>query len=491
MEKLHRELRSWQKATLAQADSWHAVIEEVISKILKSSVRSQELTRRELFIGALRGIMDSVDPYAQFLYDEEAERRGQAEEGLHRGFGLRLLKTDPQQTLIVARVDKNGPAFRSGLRTGDRVLTLDGVSTKNHSFELVRSLVRTSPGELHLLVLRSGWAEPRRFLVERSDYPVPYVKVRHLPRGVVFVRIERFGRGTADDFAAVLERLAEREVSGLVLDLRDNPGGFRGEAVRSVDLLVGRDLGLPIVVFRRAGGDEQPQMPDVEPAYRGPLAVLVNRGSASASELVAAAIQDMGRGPVVGQRTFGKGFEQSTIPLSKAARDVLGPDARIRFSTREILRPLEQSLEAGVIPNFIVESYSPSWKSAHEHYRVTFTAEADAFIFRNLDVATKRYEEGNLWDPEEAAEFTHLYAALNTSLSPQEVRRALQARILLHIEDLSGKEFIGEYTNDPPLQRAILEVLLQSGHTPLDIPFEYRKLFDDHFRNASEESTRE
>ena len=492
LEKLQIELKSYRNATVRDKSTrgWHAVIEEVVTKALKSSVRSRELTRRDLFLGALHGLMKTVDPYAKFLAPNDRVRPEQTEDGLHRGFGIRLLKIEPY-TLVAARVDKNGPAYRSGIRTADHILTLNGVSVKHQSFELVRTLVQSSPGELHLLVQRIGWAEPKHFLVARSDYPVPYVKVRHLPRGVAFLRIARFGRGTADDFAAELVKFKEHDVRRLIIDLRDNPGGVRGEAVRIVDLLINDELGLPIVTLLGAK-EERPQWPDVKPIFDGPVAVLVNRGTASSSELVAAALQDMGRARIIGSPTFGKGLEQSLLSLSDTPDEVLGTGARILLSTSSIRRPLGQPLEDGVKPDITVDSYlSLSADNDQERYRVSFALETDRFIEKHLRAAAESFNQSKLWDPASASGFAELYVSLETSLSIEDVRRTIQNRILLHLEDQIGKEFIGEFVNDPPLQRAILEVLIDDGHTPLDIPPEYRPLFDEHFHPSNKEPVKE
>ncbi len=482
---------------------WTAIVESVVNKVLKYSFRGHELDRRDLYIAALRGVLSHPDPYSRFLAPSDVERQEAQNSGFYRGFGVRLVKPAAGEPLVVVKAYKGGPAFAAGLRTGDRLLTLNGVATAQHPIDLFESW--TSTAESLALTVRRWGREPEALSIQRSRIDTPYVKWKMLPHDVGYVQVLFFGRNVLVEFERALSSLEAQGVKRLLLDLRNNRGGLLAEAIGLVDLFVSRDVGLPIATLK-GGGDKQEVFHPTRPAPRfaSPLVVLVNRYTASAAELVAGALQDMDRARLVGERTYGKGLEQRVLNLDAGAEELLGGQGRFVISTRSIHLPLGRTYHAqhdangrpsdghhgGIDPDIVEESYRDAYTTDQllEFDTVTFSTEVDDFIHANFQTILSHHEEGDLWDPTEAPEFEPLYAKLATRLTRSDVRRALRLLIQLHLEDQSGEEIVGDYSEDLQLQRAILQVMVESGHLREAMPHPYRELAEMHF--AAEELQR-
>ena len=269
---------------------------------------------RGLAQGAIRGMVLSLaDPHCAYLPPVENKLVQQAQHGEIGGVGIEIAFRDGE-AVVIAPVD-GMPAQKAGVLPGDVIVEVDGKSCRGLDVRGVANLIRGVIGtQVSLGVRRSGEPEPLRFKLKRVKIQVSNVRSRMLDGGVGLVRIALFSDRVGADFRTALATLAEQKMRGLVLDLRFNPGGVVDEAVAVVDALI--DDGV-IVSTKSRHKDEvgEHRASKKNTACRVPMVVLVNQGTASASEIVAGALQDHGRATIIGVKTFGKGVVSKTLPL--------------------------------------------------------------------------------------------------------------------------------------------------------------------------------
>lgn len=311
-----------------------------------------------LVYGAIRGMLANLDPYTLFLSPDEYREIQADTSGEFGGLGIEIAARDGA-LVVVAPIDDT-PAARAGLVSGDRLLAIDGESTKGMGVATAVRRLRGAPGtRVTLRIFREGFTEPRDLVLQRDRVRVASVESRLEPGGVGYVRIKSFQDRTDVHLAKALDELKRHNggpLSGVVLDLRNNPGGLLDQAIRVAD----RFLLEGVIVTTQGRGpaqrDEERAHPvDTEPGY--PLVVLVNGGSASASEIVAGALQDHRRAVLLGSKTFGKGSVQSVIDLedgsglkltvaryhTPSGRSIhetgIEPDVRVEEDGQSALRP--------------------------------------------------------------------------------------------------------------------------------------------------------
>jgi carboxyl-terminal processing protease len=318
---------------------------EVFERIRASYVEPVE--DRQLFENAIRGMLSSLDPHSAYLDTRDFEELQNATTGEFEGIGLDVGMEDGV-VKVIAPID-DSPASKAGLRAGDYIIKIDGKSVQGMSLADAITLMRGKPGtKLQLTVLRKG-EEPREVEVTRARIEISSVRVRTLEPGFHVVRISQFQTHTGRDLRREVEKLAadpKTPVQGLVLDLRNNPGGVLDGAVAVSDLFL--DGGR--IVSTRGRVLEGEQVFEASPGelLSGvPLTVLVNGGSASASEIVAGALQDNHRALVVGTTTFGKGSVQTVLPLTAGKG--------IKLTTARYYTPNGRSIQAeGIRPDIVV-----------------------------------------------------------------------------------------------------------------------------------------
>ncbi len=263
------------------------------------------------------GMLKTLDPYTVYIGEKDNDEIDLVTTGKYAGVGITIGLRDGIVTVI--NPIEGFSAAKQGIQSGDRILEIDGTAITGLPMEDVRLLVRGAPGTtLKMKVEREGETVPLEFVLVREEIPVRNVSYADfVEEGVGYIRLERFSRTAGDDVRNALKELkAKGSIQSLVLDLRDNPGGLLDVAVDVVSKFVPDSSLVVTTRGRKSEADrkyysvEKPFLPDV------PLAVLVDRGSASASEIVAGAIQDLDRGVIVGTRTFGKGLVQTITRLS-------------------------------------------------------------------------------------------------------------------------------------------------------------------------------
>ena len=290
----------------------------------------EEIDRQTLFDAAVRAMAQEHDQYSNFVTRDIKERYVSELEQQFSGIGIRVEQNRETKDIVVVDtiVGTPHPAHDAGMRVGDRIVAIDGQPVKGELYAAAVLRIRGPVGDpVTITVTRGGKSEPLDLVVTRSKIAVDSLlgdardadgRWKFLlsadPR-IAYIRVTTFGDRTADELRRVLKDLEERgQLNALIIDVRDNEGGFLDTAVEACDLLVRAG---PIVTTRQRDGkikDEYTATP--EGTFDGfPLVVLVNGESASASEILAACIQDHHRGTIIGQRTFGKGSVQQMIPM--------------------------------------------------------------------------------------------------------------------------------------------------------------------------------
>jgi len=303
---------------------------------------------QERVYGAIRGMVNAFgDENTAFIEPDRAAIFREDVSGSFEGIGASV-RMDDMGRLIIAEPFVGRPAAEAGLLRGDIVLAVDGVSLQGLSLYEAIALIRGPAGTTVVLtVFRDGVDEPFDVSVERARIEMEVVESRRLEGDIGYVRLNEFSRGAAGKLAAAIKALeAEGRLEGLILDLRDDPGGLLDESIFVASQFI--DEGV-ITVERLKGGEEQ--VFDAQPggiALDVPLVVLVNRGSASASEIVAGAIKGNRRGTLLGEQTFGKG----TVQIPHALSD----GSELRVTIAEWLTPDRKQINGeGIVPDIYVE----------------------------------------------------------------------------------------------------------------------------------------
>src|SRR6266540_1559449 len=322
---------------------------EVLSIIQSQYV--DEVPPKDIIYSAIRGTLRGLDPHSSFL-DPDMYREMQVETtGSFGGLGIELTLRDDVLT-VVAPIEGT-PAYRAGIQPGDRIVKIEGLTTKDMQLADAVKRMRGKPGsKITISILREGWTEPRDFPIVREQIRVQSVKSADLEPGIEYVRLRQFQEQTANDLEAALEKFIKNgkngRMQGLVLDLRNNPGGLLTSAVEVTEKFLD---GGKLVVYTegRVRNQNMRFQANSKRVFSDfPMVVLVNQGSASASEIVAGALQDWGRAVVLGTQSFGKGSVQTIIPLSDGSG--------LRLTTAKYYTPKGRSIHGkGITPDIIVE----------------------------------------------------------------------------------------------------------------------------------------
>ncbi|MBC7795035.1 MAG: S41 family peptidase [Clostridia bacterium] len=300
-------------ANRAETDTLYRKL-EVLAEVLTSIENNyvDALTPSDLVYGAARGAVTGLDPHSDFFDPSDYQSLVNVTEGEYAGIGIELSETQGESDLVT--VFEDSPAKLAGLQVGDRLVAIDDAPVRDMSFEAMQRRLRGPIGsKVKLSVLRSDRPEPWPFTVVRGWIRVAPVAATSLGDGIEYVQVKTFSRRVAHDLEVQLKK--RPPTRGLVLDLRSNPGGLFDEAVQMCDLFLADG---PIVSAIGRGGRivEQQSAKPTGTERNYPIAVVIDRGSASAAEIVAGALRDRGRARLFGERSYGKGSVQSIIPLS-------------------------------------------------------------------------------------------------------------------------------------------------------------------------------
>jgi carboxyl-terminal processing protease len=326
----------------------------VLERVRQDYVDGDKVSYQDLIYAAMRGMISQLDPHSEFMEPAKYTEQKTEIEGHFGGLGIVIGMRDNVLTVIAPMEDT--PAYRAGILTGDKIIKIEGKSTEKMTVSDAMLKLRGEPGsEVSITVLRPSNNNVQDFRLKRAIIKVSTVKDingrSEFPLSqdkIGYIRITQFWEQTADDFRDALKKMAKQGMRGLVLDLRNNPGGLLDQAVKVCDTFLpsgqmivsteGRSARMKPEPFRARGRDEYPNLS---------IVVLVNNGSASASEIVAGCLQDLGRAFIMGEQTFGKGSVQSILPL---------PDgSAVRLTTAKYYTPSHRVIhEKGITPDAII-----------------------------------------------------------------------------------------------------------------------------------------
>jgi carboxyl-terminal processing protease len=363
---------------------------------------------KELIENAIRGMLSGLDPHSSYLDAEQFTELQVGTTGQFGGLGIEVGMEDGF-VKVIAPIDDT-PAQRAGVQSGDLVIRLDETPVKGMTLNDAVKIMRGKPGtEIVLTIVREGLDKPIKVSITRDIIKVQSVKSRTLEPGFGYLRISQFQSKTADYMVDAIEDLKKENdgpLDGLVLDLRNNPGGVLNGAVAVSDAFLTKGM---IVYTEGRIADSRLRFnatPD-DIIDGSPLVVLVNQGSASASEIVAGALQDHKRAIIIGAKTFGKGSVQTILPLSS--------DSALKLTTARYYTPSGKSIQAeGITPDIELASL----KVAPVERNIAPLKEAD--LSRHLDNGTsKKSDDKKSGDDDEAGDKSlvnddyMLYEALN------------------------------------------------------------------------------
>jgi carboxyl-terminal processing protease len=346
----------FQSAQAAQKDDVYGNLElftRVLERVRQDYVDGEKLTYQDLIYGALKGMLNTLDPHSEFMEPVKYNELKNDTEGVFGGVGIVIGLRGDQLTVIAPMEDT--PAFRAGIMSGDRITRIDGKSTEKLSLSEAVKRLRGEPGsEVTISVVRSATGVSKDYKLTRAHIKVETVKdingKREFPLGenkLGYVRLTQFGEQTTPELDEALKKLQAQGMQGLILDFRDNPGGLLEQAAKVCEkflpprtLVVSTESRDPTEKrdYFTVGRDQHPNVP---------IVVLVNGGSASASEIVAGCLQDLKRAIIVGEQTFGKGSVQSIIPLQDGSA--------LRLTTAKYYTPSHRVIhEKGISPDIFI-----------------------------------------------------------------------------------------------------------------------------------------
>jgi carboxyl-terminal processing protease len=321
---------------------------DVMAIVKKSYV--EEVDTKKLIYGAINGMLASLDPHSSFMPPDTYKEMKIDTKGAFGGLGIEISIKDGVLTVISPIEDT--PAFKAGIKSGDQIFKIDDKFTKDLNINDAVKRMRGQKGtKVILTIMREGFDKPQEFPLMRDIIQVRSVRSKLMEDGYGYIRIAQFQEKTDEDLAKFLKSLKEEnkgELKGLVLDMRNDPGGLLDQAVRVAEHFI--EDGQMIVYTEGREKESKMQFTSrkgtKEPKY--PIVVLINSGSASASEIVAGALQDHKRAIVMGTQSFGKGSVQTIIPLSD--------QSGLRLTTARYYTPKGRSIQAkGITPDIVVE----------------------------------------------------------------------------------------------------------------------------------------
>jgi len=327
---------------------------EIFSNVLSILQENyvEEIDTQKAIDGAIQGLLLTLDPHSSYLKPEELKDLQEETSGSFSGIGIEITIKDG--ILTVVSPIEGTPADEAGIKANDLIVEIDGQKTKDmNSDEAIKRLRGSRGSKVKITIQREGENQLRPMTLVRDVIPIHSVKASFLTPGFAYFRITNFQSHTTRDFKKELLSLQKKEnIRGLILDLRNNPGGLLNQAVSISDIFLQKG----IIVSTKGRTEDQNmvfQAHNTADDAGMPIVILINEGSASASEIVAGAIQDHKRGVIVGTRSFGKGSVQTIIPL---------PDgAGLRMTTARYYTPANRSIQAlGINPDVEVPAQEPA-----------------------------------------------------------------------------------------------------------------------------------
>jgi len=337
--------KGWDRAVMA-TETYEELktFTEVLAHIQKHYV--EDVKTKDLVYGAIRGMLATLDPHSAFMPPDVYKEVQVETKGEFGGVGIQIGMKENRLT-VIAPIDGT-PAERAGVKPSDVIMKVNNETTKDMTLmDAVQKMRGPKGTKVTLTIHREGVAEPLVFVLTREIIKIESVKSKMLESNIGYIRLTQFQDQTAKDMGGALKKLHEQKMQSLILDLRNNPGGLLTAAIDVSEQFVGLNRLIVYIKTRDGRKDEYPSHIKDQPEDY-PMIILVNEGSASASEIVAGALQDWGRAVVVGVQTFGKGSVQTILPL--------GDGSGLRLTTAKYYTPKGRSIHGiGISPDIIVK----------------------------------------------------------------------------------------------------------------------------------------
>ena len=341
-----QQLRTWlrqNRANVVVSDRKKA--NEIVSTIADTAWTTAGVSRQAVYMEFIFGACDALDEFSGCLTPDKLEDLYAVIDGNFVGLGVEL-KDDPNG-LVLTGVIRGGPAYEAGMRTGEVITSVDGQSLKGLGLDLAAARLQGPEGTTVELTLASTAGAARKVrLVRRPVEVESIVDVRMIdaPQGIGYLKMTGFQKTTQRELRTAVDQLTAKGLKMLVMDLRGNPGGLLNCSVEIADQFLSRG----VIVTTRGRSDGQSQVYQAKPEvdWNFPIVILVDRESASASEILAGALQENGRADVIGERSFGKGSVQSIYPMKAAP-------SGLKLTTARFYSPLDRPYTQGVTPNII------------------------------------------------------------------------------------------------------------------------------------------
>ena len=309
----------------------------------------EEITDVQLLESAIQGMLENLDPHSAYLSDKKYTNLQENASGEYGGLGIEVIG-EKTGIRVIAPID-DGPAFLNDIRAGDLIVEIDKAPVGKMNIRLAIDKLRGKKGtKIELTILREGLNQMISKTLIRDTIQISSVRSRLLHPNVGYIRIAQFQISSDEDFLDEYENLVElngKELEGLIIDLRNNPGGLVPPSITIADMLLSD--GQIVYTQGRLSSANQEFYADPFDITKGiPIAVLINEGSASASEIVAGALQDNNRAVILGTRSFGKGSVQTVVPINESSA--------VKLTTALYFTPSGKSIQAaGIIPDIVIE----------------------------------------------------------------------------------------------------------------------------------------
>ena len=324
---------------------------EVLDIVQKNYV--EEIESKKLIEGAINGMMKSLDPHSTYMTADMYKELEVETRGSFGGIGIEI--TIKKDVLTVVSPIEDTPAFNAGIKAGDQIIQIDGKSTKDITImEAVKKLRGPKDSRVTITIMRENLTKPKEFVITRDIIKIKSIKSKMFDDRIGYIRVSSFQERTVDDLKKEIKNINAKigVTTGLVLDLRNNPGGLLNQAIGVADIFLKSGI-IVSTKGRTKNMESQSVAKDDGDEPTCPMVVLVNEGTASASEIVSGALQDNGRALVIGTQTFGKGSVQTVIPLEEGSA--------LKLTTAKYYTPNGRSIQAeGIKPDIIVKYIKPS-----------------------------------------------------------------------------------------------------------------------------------
>jgi carboxyl-terminal processing protease len=449
-----------------------ALLKEVYDDIQSYYVDAEGLDKNKVVTSTARGMVSALDPFSSYLDEDDVKDMEESIGGRYGGIGAYVGTHNGLFTIISPIYD--GPAYKVGLRSMDQVLEVGGQDTTKMRFlEVVKNLKGEPGTKIMVKIIRNGWSKPRDYTITREEITIDSVLFKMLPGNIGYMRLTRFGDTTTGESIKAIKQLQQEGAKAYILDLRDNGGGLLNEAVGVGDLLF--DAG-KLIVYSEGRPNVSARRDYIARTGSAigdlPLVCLVNTGSASASEIVAGAIQDLKRGLLVGEKTYGKGSVQTIFDLSSTLFKT-----KVRLTIAKYYLPSGRCIhEKGVEPDIkVTQPEIQPWKI---DALVELEAKVEEFVTKIVEEHPDIVEVLSEYDYHELSRYPGLEDFVKSIKDPRiesdDVRKYVRGVLRRKAADIKGKAQVVDVEEDVILRRGIFEALKAMGGE--NIPPEYATL---------------